>query len=1064
MTDLQELITTNNAIIITGFLFVVMIVIWIIGGIGVPFIGDSPDTFQADESVSITETDDEIIVELDDESRLEYVDVLIDGEENAWDQNNTVVVDIDDVSNSIQIDTLSEGEVYDTYVYEPGSENVSIESDSDDHLKNQDYEFTLNAENAQQGDFGDVEWYVEDELVEQRAPSHTHTFDDNVTYTMNATTTIDDITYITEKDFRVLEPGEVAIDAFVESIDEEDTEPESESIDVEMLEELEFGVEQVSNESIQSYEWDLGDGAEDAGESVHHWYREAGEFNVTVTATAEETEESDTEEITVNVSEPEEEIQTHRVTINTFDDETGERLENATVSAGDVEEEQSGSDGQVQFELPANDYTITTDKQNYTSVDEDITISDNAVIDMLLPPESDEEEEEEEEEVVDEEDQETEDPPSEVHVDFSADDASGIDADAPESYTNSLENMAGNGTREDPYIITTVEELQAMQAAPGESYALGNNINAIETHRWNSVGDVEEERVGTAEDMQYELIYAPAVNGTEEVRVDGEVVDDELYDFDYEEGVITADEPLSSLVEDIGPNDRVVVDYETDEVAKGFDPIDSEGEAPEFDARGYSIDNLYINRPSEDRVGLFTEFEGALIRDITLNGVEITGDDYVGGVVGDTDGGVIEQPTVGGTIEGDDNVGGVVGNSERLDINEPNTLISISGGNNVGGIAGSAAQETEIDRAVAHTADNETVIGDEYIGGIVGYGSHAQINESYTMTVLGGDSSIGGLAGLQGSTSEIHDAYASASVVGDDRGGLVGSNSGDIQNAYWDRNETGVENATAVGGEHVDNETTAGLDTGEMQGESAEDYMESFDFENTWNTTDTYPELLPSDPIEEDLQNEVPGFSVTETDDEDEEDIDSGEQIVEPASYWNFREDDVEVRIIESGLEMDSFTLDAESGDAGDSYQPSEDVHPSEHSARFDGFVEEENQIDVIYTALDSDGEEIEHDTYDLTVDVVDEDGAPVDANIGVDDDAQSGQSVTFEDLLDDGYVLYVDADGYQSEEQSVTIDGEDKDVMVELQEEDEEDNGDDENGDDENGDDEEDSENGSDD
>lgn len=45
--------------------------------------------------------------------------------------------------------------------------------------------------------------------------------------------------------------------------------------------------------------------------------------------------------------------------------------------------------------------------------------------------------------------------------------------------------MTGSGTLLDPYIITTVEELQQMQEAPTACYKLGNNIDASDTINWN---------------------------------------------------------------------------------------------------------------------------------------------------------------------------------------------------------------------------------------------------------------------------------------------------------------------------------------------------------------------------------------------------------------------------------------------------------------------------------------------------------------------------------------------------------------------------------------------------
>ncbi len=53
-----------------------------------------------------------------------------------------------------------------------------------------------------------------------------------------------------------------------------------------------------------------------------------------------------------------------------------------------------------------------------------------------------------------------------------------------------------------------------------------------------------------------------------------------------------------------------------------------------FDGLGFTISNLYINRPTQDYVGLFGYTNNATIKNIGLNDVDITGNSYVGGLVG----------------------------------------------------------------------------------------------------------------------------------------------------------------------------------------------------------------------------------------------------------------------------------------------------------------------------------------------------------------------------------------------------------------------------------------------
>ena len=51
---------------------------------------------------------------------------------------------------------------------------------------------------------------------------------------------------------------------------------------------------------------------------------------------------------------------------------------------------------------------------------------------------------------------------------------------------STLDEMDGSGTAEDPYVITNVDELQAMNDDLDAHYVLGNDIDASETENWNA--------------------------------------------------------------------------------------------------------------------------------------------------------------------------------------------------------------------------------------------------------------------------------------------------------------------------------------------------------------------------------------------------------------------------------------------------------------------------------------------------------------------------------------------------------------------------------------------------
>ena len=66
--------------------------------------------------------------------------------------------------------------------------------------------------------------------------------------------------------------------------------------------------------------------------------------------------------------------------------------------------------------------------------------------------------------------------------------SAGVLADAPteSAYSDILNNTSGDGTFSNPHVVTTLDELQAVQGDLSAHYVLGNDINASETDMWNN--------------------------------------------------------------------------------------------------------------------------------------------------------------------------------------------------------------------------------------------------------------------------------------------------------------------------------------------------------------------------------------------------------------------------------------------------------------------------------------------------------------------------------------------------------------------------------------------------
>ncbi len=178
---------------------------------------------------------------------------------------------------------------------------------------------------------------------------------------------------------------------------------------------------------------------------------------------------------------------------------------------------------------------------------------------------------------------------------------------------------------------------------------------------------------------------------------------------------------------------------------------------------GYVIYNLYVNYPLYPGAGLFGYISSAVVENVALQNVNITGFEYVGGLVGWNQGGSIINCYVTGRVHGFGSIGGLVG------LNSGPISNSYSAGNIHG--------------------------FNDSIGGIAGHNT-SSINNSYATGGVTGDWNVGGLVGS--SVGSISNSYSSGGVYGvTNVGGLVGDNTGPITNSFT---TGGVWETTNVGG------------------------------------------------------------------------------------------------------------------------------------------------------------------------------------------------------------------------------------------------------------------------
>jgi The GLUG motif len=210
-----------------------------------------------------------------------------------------------------------------------------------------------------------------------------------------------------------------------------------------------------------------------------------------------------------------------------------------------------------------------------------------------------------------------------------------------------------------------------------------------------------------------------------------------------------------------------------------------------FDGQGFEIRDLFINRPVEDYVGLFSFVEtGAVIANVAVIAVNITGNQYVGGLAGHIHDGSLSNCHSTGSVTGDTQVGGLVGETGGTVSNTYSTA-SVSGVHEVGGLIG------ENHGTVNKSYSAGSVAGDDYVGGLVGWNHEGTVSNSYSSGTVDGVSLVGGLVGSNQAT--VSNCHSTGSVTGlVDVGGLVGRNyEGAATNSFWDIETSGQTTSSA---------------------------------------------------------------------------------------------------------------------------------------------------------------------------------------------------------------------------------------------------------------------------
>ncbi len=220
---------------------------------------------------------------------------------------------------------------------------------------------------------------------------------------------------------------------------------------------------------------------------------------------------------------------------------------------------------------------------------------------------------------------------------------------------------------------------------------------------------------------------------------------------------------------------------------KGFTPIGTSVTpfSGVINGDSYNIQNLVINRPTENIVGLFA-FNQGVIENVGIESGEIIGKQYVGGLVGIiNNGGVIRFAHNNANITGSGGTGfiggicGVINGGKIINSYNEGTVI---GNRNVGGICGAIYNSTDELIGVYNKGNISISISNENLGGIVGEMSDGKIINAYNQGNVGESTDRGGyVGGIVGTVlkGQIEKVYSS---------------NNEIKGSYWVGGAFGVTN------------------------------------------------------------------------------------------------------------------------------------------------------------------------------------------------------------------------------------------------------------------------------
>ncbi|MBN1763859.1 MAG: hypothetical protein JW860_01260 [Sedimentisphaerales bacterium] len=163
-----------------------------------------------------------------------------------------------------------------------------------------------------------------------------------------------------------------------------------------------------------------------------------------------------------------------------------------------------------------------------------------------------------------------------------------------------------------------------------------------------------------------------------------------------------------------------------------------------------------------------------------------------GGLVGYQDSGTITDCFASTNVSGDFRTGGLVGYQHGT-IRNCYATGNVNGiglwNNEMGGLVGRS------ESSIINCYATGSITGSNQIGGLVGYQYLGVISNCYATGNVSGSIALGGLVGYQHYYNSVINSYACGTISGSNskyRGGLVGEAYGGVVNSFWDTQTSGI--------------------------------------------------------------------------------------------------------------------------------------------------------------------------------------------------------------------------------------------------------------------------------